>query len=153
MSYVQETLSKDEEIKEVAKLHWFNYVKVVLWSLFAIFFLLAYLSYPDMQNDPSLLYVTIILLIWPAYLFLKLRKTEMVITNKRVICREGIISVRTEELKNAKIESVEIRQSVLGRLFGYATIYFSGTGTSKVKFESVQDPWVIKSRAESIIGD
>jgi uncharacterized membrane protein YdbT with pleckstrin-like domain len=153
MSYVQGTLSKDEEIKEVAKLHWFNYVKVVLWSLFAIFFLLAYLSDPDMQNDPSLLYVTIILLIWPAYLFLKLRKTEMVITNKRVICREGIISVKTEELKNAKIESVEIRQSVLGRLFGYATIYFSGTGTSKVKFESVQDPWVIKSRAESIIGD
>ena len=40
---------------------------------------------------------------------------------------------RTEELKNAKIESIEIKQSILEESLKYATIVFSGTGTSKVK--------------------
>jgi len=94
------------------------------------------------------LWTTITLIGW-----LNLYTTEMVVTNKRVICKKGFISVDTEEIKNAKIESVEIKQSFLGRIFKYGTIYFSGTGTSKVKFRAIDNPWAIKSKIETIIGD
>ena len=75
----------------------------------------------------------------------------MVITNKRVICKTGIIGIKTEELLNSKIESIEVKQTIGGRIFGYANICFSGTGTSKVKFRGIKDPWGIKSRVETII--
>ena len=152
MSYVKGTLSKDEEIKEVIKLHWFNYIFTVLIGAFTLLLMFAYcVDYISKRQNSGGGWIIIFFIGWTIYDFLKLYTTEMVITNKRVICRKGIISVKTEELKNNKIESIEIKQSILGRIFGYATIWFSGTGTSKVKFEGVDDPWAIKSRAESII--
>ena len=153
MSYVEKTLSKDEEIKEIVKLHWFNYLFTSVLALIALFFGASYFMSTDLQRSSGSKVFAIFFGVWVLYNFLKLYMTEMVITNKRVICRKGIISVRTEELKNNKIESIEIKQSILGRILGYATIWFSGTGTSKVKFEAVDDPWTVKSRVESIVGD
>lgn len=154
MSYVKETLSKDEEVKEVVQLHWLNYIFTGLLGIFTLLLLFAYcIDYISKKQNPGGEWIIIFFIGWTVYDFLKLYTTEMVITNKRVICRKGIIAVKTEELKNTKIESIEIKQSILGRIFGYATIWFSGTGTSKVKFEAVDDPWAIKSRVESIIGD
>lgn len=37
MSYVEKTLSKDEEIKEIVKLHWFNYLFTSVLALIALF--------------------------------------------------------------------------------------------------------------------
>ena len=153
MSYVEKTLSKDEEIKEIVKLHWFNYLFTSVLALIALFFGASYFMSTDLQRSSGSKVFAIFFGVWALYNFLKLYMTEMVITNKRVICRKGIISVRTEELKNNKIESIEIKQAILGRILGYATIWFSGTGTSKVKFEAVDDPWTVKSRVESIVGD
>ena len=153
MSYVKGTLSKDEEIKEVVRLHWFNYIFTGILGFVAFLFVISYFVNAELQKDPGTKWIVIFFVIWALYDFLKLYTTEMVITNKRVICRKGVISVKTEELKNTKVESIEIKKSILGRIFGYATIWFSGTGTSKVKFEAIDDPWAIKSRIESVIGD
>ena len=162
MSYIQGTLSKVEKIKAVAKLHWMNYVKACL-NGFIGFFIVLILSLDSLSaenisiNDPAILFgigigtlLFICLTVWD---FLKLKLKEMVVTNKRVVCRTGVISINTEELKNQKIESVEIKQSLFGRIFGYADIWFSGTGTSKVAFRGVADPWKLKSKFEEIVGD
>ena len=152
MSYVKGTLSKGEEIKEIAKLHWFNYIITCLLGFIALLFVLTYFV-GDSTLPEGFGWVVLFFVFWFIYDLLRLCTTEYVITNKRVISRKGVISVKTQELKNTKIESVEIKQSILGRIFGYATLWFSGTGTSKVKFEAISDPWVIKSRVETIIGD
>ena len=149
MSYVKGSLSKDEEIKEVVRLHWFNYIITVILGFAAFLTSIAYITTSKGEG----LFWCLFFIFWFVYDFLKLYTSEMVVTNKRVISRKGIISVKTEELKNAKIESVEITQSLLGRIFGYGTICFSGTGTSKVYFENIDNPWGIKSRVETIIGD
>ena len=74
--------------------------------------------------------------------------TEMVVTTKRVICKTGIIAVNTEELKNARIESVEIKQTLWQRLWRYADIYFTGTGVSYVLFTNIKDARSVKSTLE-----
>lgn len=151
MSYVKGTLSKDEEIKEIVKLHWFNYIITGLLGFMAFSCVIMYLV--DKNAPEGAGWVCLLFILWFIYDFLKLYLTEYVVTNKRVISREGVISVTTEEIKNAKVESVEIKQSILGRILGYATIWFSGTGTSKVKFKGIADAWAVKSRVETIIGD
>lgn len=150
MSYVTGTLSQDEEVKEIARLHWVNYIFPVISACIALLFLLVYLFTKELREGNGW-WLVIVLIIWAAYNFLKLYTTEMVITNKRVICKTGIISIKTEELKKSKVESVEIKQSVWGRILRFATIYFSGTGTSKVIFKTVADPWAIKSRIDAVL--
>ncbi|MBR6729936.1 MAG: PH domain-containing protein [Alphaproteobacteria bacterium] len=156
MSYVIGTLSKDEQIKEVAHLHWINYITVILCLALAI--LCIALCFKYNPNNNQFIYV---IFGAPAFVFtlssliflLRIFTTEMVVTNKRVVCRTGVISVHTEELKIGRIESVEIKQSILGRILGYGSLWFSGTGTSKVVFPNITDPRGIKSRMEDVILD
>ncbi len=93
----------------------------------------------------------IISVVHTLYSLLELQTLEMVITNKRVICKRGILQLQTEELKLSKIESINVKQSIFGRIFNYATISFSGVGTAKVDFVGVENPWIVKSHIESII--
>ncbi len=84
-------------------------------------------------------------------IFFQIISTEMAVTNKRVISKSGYFYIIANELKNEKIESVEINQSLLGRFFDYGTIILSGVGTSKVIFYSVSAPFEMKKEIEKII--
>jgi len=147
MSYVKRTLGDGEVIKAKANLHWINYI--ALWGAMGI--VLIFGTYGIAENEDTCTGIALVLLVIILYYFLKLNAIEMVVTNKRVVCRKGIIGIKTWELKNNKIESVEVKQSILGRILGYATFWFSGTGTSKVCFHDVKNPWALKKKIDLII--
>jgi uncharacterized membrane protein YdbT with pleckstrin-like domain len=84
------------------------------------------------------------------YVFLQLRFTEQGVTNKRVIFKKGVIGRKTEEMKIASIETVEIDQGVIGRIFGYGSVKITGRGISDVVFKGVDDPMAVKRQIESI---
>ena len=65
--------------------------------------------------------------------------------------KKGIISVKTDELRNVKIESVSVRQTIMGRILGYGDIIFTGSGNQQVFFYTVSNPARIKASFESII--
>ena len=151
-SYVRRTLSSDEFVAKVAILHPFAYFWVLV--LLSIGLGLVYFKYitdlPDGSN-PMFPYQGAFgwFFVFMAFIkYLKLRMTEMVVTNKRVICKTGIIAVNTEELKNSRIESVEIKQTLWQRLWRYADIYFTGTDVSFVLFTNIKDARSVKSMLE-----
>ena len=135
MSYIEQTLANDEKIEVVAELHWFAYIKAFTIAFVAFVFVIFSLIY-----DISILLFGFITVLLALYYFLLIKTTEMVVTNKRVICKVGIISIKTEELKNKKIEAIEMKQNLFGR-----------TGTSKVKFVCVSRPHQIKNNIDSIV--
>lgn len=153
MSYVTRNLSKDEEVKKIIKLHWINYIVTGVLTVFALFLLLLLLVDGGLKENIVYIVLVLFFVLWTLYSFLKLYTTERIITNKRVIYKTGIISVKTEELKNSKVESIEIKQTILGRILDYGTIEFSGTGTSKVYFDNVDNPAAVKTEIDDIIGD
>ena len=81
---------------------------------------------------------------------IRLRSIEQGVTNKRVILKTGIISRHTEEMKLSSIETVEIEQSIWGRMFGYGTVKLTGRGISDVKFRNIDDPMYVKREIESV---
>ena len=89
MGYINDSLSNGEEIKELFKLHWFSKIPMIIWFVLAI---------------PTLG----ITLLFAIFEWLRLRSTEHGVTNKRVIFKKGIISRKSEEMKIASIETVEI---------------------------------------------
>ncbi len=123
----------------------FSCFGLLIGAAFGIFELLA------LNVTYFLCFGIILSIVYTLYSLLELQTLEMLITNKRVICRRGIFQFQTKELSLSKIESINVEQSILGRAFNYATIIFSGVGTAKVEFEEVEDPWIVKSHIESII--
>ena len=54
--------------------------------------------------------------------------TEIAVTDRRVIYKRGFITRHTEEMNMDKVESVDVDQSILGRLLDYGTVHVIGTG-------------------------
>lgn len=152
MSYISDTLTKDEKVEVVAKFHWTKYFSIGVSAFITFIFFLIWII-PSNGETKKEVIVTIPLLIFALitlYLFLRVYLAEMVVTNKRVVSRFGVLLVKTEEIKNTQVESIETNQSIIGRMLGYADIYFSGTGSSKVKFPTIANPWKTKSRIEEV---
>jgi uncharacterized membrane protein YdbT with pleckstrin-like domain len=66
--------------------------------------------------------------------------TEIVITDRRLINKTGLIARRARELELDGVESVEVEQSVWGRLLGYGTIEVHGTGDDIWIARLIADP-------------
>jgi uncharacterized membrane protein YdbT with pleckstrin-like domain len=61
-------------------------------------------------------------------LSIKLRSTELAVTNRRVIAKFGVFRRKTFELNVDRIEAIQIDQSAMGRLFNYGTLRIAGAG-------------------------
>lgn len=131
MPYIDESLSTGEEVSTLFKLHWVTRIPLALWLLLGI---------------PTLGITLVIAL----YEYLRVRHIEQGVTNKRVIFKTGIISRKSEEMKLASIETVEIDQGIFGRIFGFGNVKVTGRGTSDVVFRTVADPMAVKRAIESI---
>ena len=116
-NYINSNLIKDEVLVFETKYHWIIY--------FRIFTLILALM------TGGLYFI---------YVYIKQIKSEFGITNKRLIIKTGIISRRTLELNLSKIESVNVYQSVLGRMLGYGTLGVTGTGGTKEIFTKIDNP-------------
>ena len=156
--YTASTLTPGEEIELVGRLHYFALIipfSLTSTSVFACFVAASYARTLAHYNNPFITFAiwlpVIALIIFTVAAWLKRNLIEMVCTNKRVVKRTGIINVTTEELNRERIESVEIRQSILGRLFNYGDILFSGTGTSKVVFSFINQPRLMKQVIDEVI--
>jgi uncharacterized membrane protein YdbT with pleckstrin-like domain len=54
--------------------------------------------------------------------------TEIAVTDRRVILKRGLIRRDTIEINTPQVESVDVSQSILGRLLNYDTVIVRGTG-------------------------
>jgi uncharacterized membrane protein YdbT with pleckstrin-like domain len=66
--------------------------------------------------------------------------TEIVVTDRRVIYARGFIQRHTVEVNMDKIESVDVDQGVLGRIFDYGDVTIMGTGTTHEPLRNVDRP-------------
>jgi len=72
--------------------------------------------------------------------WINLRTTELAVTERRIIAKFGLISRETIEIKVERIESMQVNQSVMGRVLGFGTIVFSGAGTPQLTVPSISAP-------------
>ncbi len=152
MSYIKKTLQKDERIELQVKLHWINYVYPVLLGILDLLVFIYYIT-PSSYNKNDIFWLIIFIAGWGCYEFLKRWTLEMAVTNKRVVIRRGIIGINSDEIKNLKIEGIEVEQSVMGRILNYGNVCFGGVGVGRLVFNDVDDPWYIKRKADEIVGD
>ncbi len=58
----------------------------------------------------------------------------------------GLIRRDTDELVYSKIETVAVKQSILGRIFNFGEVEFTGTGGMYIRFVFVENPTEVKRK-------
>jgi uncharacterized membrane protein YdbT with pleckstrin-like domain len=151
MRYVRRVLQPNETVVYATRLHWRIYVRGAL--LFAVCAVLAVaaLSFAGQQSDIGLaLWIAagiFLLLALSAVLhaFVGRATTELAITDHRVIYKTGLLRRHTLEMNRGKVESVDVDQTILGRILGYGTIIVRGTGGSLEPIRNIADPLAFRS--------
>jgi len=120
-SYVDTALTKGEEVVYRGK--------VSVWSLI-----------------PLILLGVLFLFVYGVGVFffigaaVKYYTTELAITNKRVIAKFGLIRRSTVEIGINKIESIQVHQGILARIFNFGSIVVSGAGTPQAPIPGISHP-------------
>ncbi|HZK95920.1 MAG TPA: PH domain-containing protein [Prolixibacteraceae bacterium] len=75
---------------------------------------------------------------------------EFTITNKRVVIKTGLISRKTVELNLTKIESVNVDQTIMGRIFGFGNISIIGIGGTREVFVNIRKPLEFRKKFQEL---
>jgi len=141
MSYVQRVLQPGEQVRHVSSVHWIVYwpgVAVALLALAAYWFSgTRYLPGIWRYAAYALALVAIVLLIQQLFQWWV---TEIAVTNRRVIYKKGFIRRQTNEMNMDKVESVQIDQSILGRMLDYGDVTILGTGEGFETLRTIASP-------------
>ena len=81
---------------------------------------------------------TIVGLIWLIIRFIGYKTNDLILTNKRVFGKCGLISITQMQSPLNKIDSVSYSSGLIGRLIGYGTVQIATT-SSKFKFRFIRD--------------
>ncbi|WP_405292806.1 PH domain-containing protein [Methanobrevibacter sp.] len=81
---------------------------------------------------------TIVGLIWLIIRFIGYKTNDLILTNKRVFGKSGLISTTQMQSSLNKIDSVSYKNGLIGKLIGYGTVQVSTT-SSRYKFRFIRD--------------
>ena len=126
MSYIDDSLIEGEKILHRARVSWWSVCGYVILGL--------------------VLLVVVIGLVFLVMAWVKVRSTEIAITNRRVIAKFGFVKRDTVEINLDKVEALKVEQSFWGRMLNYGTVLISGAGTSVAPMRDIADPLVFRRK-------
>jgi len=155
MSYLANSLSRGEKIEHEFEQHWILWMQVYAVMVFS--FLAAVLTYwlgkefgiQSHVYKITTLIVFVVGLLVAYILHVILNARDHGVTNKRVVFKEGLISLTTEEINLEALETVEIKQSIMGRILGYGNVEITGRGSSVTVFKALKNPLNVKRSIEN----
>lgn len=77
---------------------------------------------------------------------LRRRTTELVLTDRRIIAKRGIMSRETVEMNLTKVESLHVSQGIMGRILNYGDVAVVGTGASLEPLRGVSRPLELRRK-------
>jgi uncharacterized membrane protein YdbT with pleckstrin-like domain len=143
MGFIDNSLMSGEKVIYRAKLHWI----VFKWAIMLLF--LAFFMMVDVGENAigGFLLAAIV----GAFNFIKLKTSEMGVTNKRVLIKVGLIKRHSLETLLEKVEGIQVVQSALGRILGYGTIVVVGSGGTREPFSMIDNPMKFRKKVQEQI--
>ena len=152
MSYVQHVLQPGETVRHTATIHW-----IVYWpgALCAVGAIIAF-GYGEMQGHASAFWDWVAGILGVIAAFLLVPEwftwwtTEIAVTNRRIIFKQGFIRRSTMEMHMDKVESVDVDQSILGRVLDYGDVIVKGTGTGFEPLTTIAAPLDLRNHITGV---
>jgi uncharacterized membrane protein YdbT with pleckstrin-like domain len=143
MSYVEAVLQPGEQVRAVGRLHWIVFLRAILTAILGLAILAAaHMVGPQIKDVVDIAAGIVLLLALFAFLHAWFERsiTELAVTDHRVIYKRGFLRRHTVEMNMDKVETVDVDQSVLGRLLGFGSIRVRGTGQGIENLSLVTSP-------------
>ncbi len=145
MRYINHILQPGETVAYTTTLHWIVYLPAFgLWLLGALTLLFGALAGPIAFLVASTCAVVGLALALRAWF--RRWTTEIDVTDRRIVYKRGFIRRHTVEMNMDKVESVDVDQSILGRLFNYGDITIRGTGVGLEPLIDIDSPLEFRNR-------
>jgi uncharacterized membrane protein YdbT with pleckstrin-like domain len=150
MRYVRRVLQPGETVVYATRLHWLIYVRAVVLAVIAVAVAITTSYVVDKPNINLALWIVaaifaLLALSSALRAFIRRATTELAVTDHRVIYKTGLLARHTLEMNRSKVESVDVDQTIPGRIFGYGTIIVRGTGGSLEPIRQIAEPLSFRS--------
>jgi uncharacterized membrane protein YdbT with pleckstrin-like domain len=142
--YIDEILQPGEKVLYSTNAHWVFYLPAIAaWAL-----ALALVIFSRTVTADAIKLVCLSLaaiaglaaLYWTAAAWFHRWTTETDVTNMRVVHKTGFIKRRTFEMSLDKVESVDVNQSILGRILNYGSVTVRGVGEGAETINMIASP-------------
>lgn len=137
---------KDNNIIYEARLHWILFVWPVLLFVFAI-----WIGYSFQSLKPIGFGLVLTAIFWEVVVWLTYQCSYLTIKRNQVLLCTGIFVRQTIVLSLNKIESIDIRQSILGTIFQYGSLIITGTGGTRQVIHFLNKPLTCRRYIEQIL--
>ena len=147
--YIDEILQPGERVLYSTNAHWIFYVPAILAWIVAIA-LFAVSRRSDVYSVEMLCLfgaglVALAALYWTVRGWFHRLTTETDVTNLRVVHKVGFIKRRTFEMALDKVESVDVNQTILGRILNYGDVTINGVGEGRETIRTIASPLAFRS--------
>jgi uncharacterized membrane protein YdbT with pleckstrin-like domain len=154
--YIDDILQPGEKVLYSTNAHWIFYLPAIAAWVLAIVFLVA--SRMFVTDTPMLLCLSLaaisalVALYWMLTAWFHRWTTETDVTNLRVVHKTGFIKRRTFEMSLDKVESVDVNQSILGRILNYGDVTVRGVGEGFETIKTIASPLEFRSHITARAG-
>ena len=142
--YIDEVLQPGERVRYSTTIHGIIYVPGVVCLLLAGASFAASRSFQGeglmllLIGTSAVLAAVGVILVLRAWFWRWTVETD--VTNMRVVHKEGFIKRRTFEMNLDKVESVDVDQSIAGRIFGWGDVTIRGVGEGEERIKMIGSP-------------
>ena len=147
--YIDEILQPGERVLYSTNAHWIFYLPAIaVWVVVAILLVLSALAATETLTHlcwALAAIIAVVALYLTAKSWFHRWTTETDVTNMRVVHKTGFIKRRTFEMALDKVESVDVNQSILGRLLNYGDVTINGVGEGTETIRTIASPLDFRS--------
>jgi uncharacterized membrane protein YdbT with pleckstrin-like domain len=149
--YIDEILQPGEKVLYSTNAHWIFYLPAIAAWIVALALLI-------LSSTVAVAIPVLVLVGWAAAaaiaivaIYFTIRawfhrlSTETDVTDRRVVHKTGFIKRRTFEMSLDKIESVDVTQSIMGRILNYGNVTILGVGEGKQVIATIASPLAFRS--------
>ncbi len=146
MGYVERVLQPGEELRYKSRIHWLIYLPRHRPARDRGGGVLGGDGATRRPTCPPLAIAVVagLIALWGLVLLLGawIRRwtTELAVTSRRIIYKRGLIRRYSIEMNMDKVESVDVSQSILGRIFDFGDIFVRGTGSGLEPLHQIDSP-------------
>ena len=147
--YIDDILQPGEKVLYSTNAHWIFFLPAIVgWVVAAAFLAISgmVLAGPTVLVCLSLAVISAIAALYKTVTAWFHRwTTETDVTNFRVIHKTGFIQRQTFEMSVDKVESVDVNQSILGRILNYGDVTVLGVGEGGKTLDTIASPLAFRN--------
>ncbi|MCP0913968.1 MULTISPECIES: PH domain-containing protein [Legionella] len=136
----------DNNVIHQARLHWVLFVWPLVLFTAAVYVAMNFELFYEVSLVVAFFALIWLLMMWVTYQF-----SSLTINKKHVILRSGVLVRQTIDIPLNKIESIDIRQTILGSILRYGSLVITGTGGTRQVVNYINKPLTCRRYIEQLM--